>query len=277
LVQALDLADQSEGQTYLSLLQDEGFESFYSVPLIAKGEIKGLLDVFHRSPLLFDQNWLDFLEMIANRASIAIDNTMMLEELNRTNVELALAYDTTLEGWSKALDMRDRETEGHSQRAAKITVKIARKLGISEEEIIHIRRGALLHDIGKMGIPDSILLKPGPLDEEEWRIMRSHTKLAFDLLSPIAYLRPAMDIPVYHHERFDGSGYPQGLKGEEIPLAARIFAVVDVWDALTSDRPYRKAWTQKKALSYIKEQEGILFDPQVVEIFLELIQGELIS
>ncbi|MBP6086855.1 MAG: GAF domain-containing protein [Pelolinea sp.] len=277
LVQALDLADQSEGQTYLSLLQDEGFESFYSVPLIAKGEIKGLLDVFHRSLLLFDQDWLDFLEMIANRASIAIDNTMMLEELNRTNVELALAYDTTLEGWSKALDMRDRETEGHSQRAAKITVKIARKLGISEEEIVHIRRGALLHDIGKMGIPDSILLKPGPLDEEEWRIMSSHTKLAFDLLSPIAYLRPAMDIPVYHHERFDGSGYPQGLKGEEIPLAARIFAVVDVWDALTSDRPYRKAWTQKKALSYIKEQEGILFDPQVVEIFLELIQGELIS
>jgi HD-GYP domain-containing protein (c-di-GMP phosphodiesterase class II) len=142
---------------------------------------------------------------------------------------------------------------------------------------VHIRRGALLHDIGKMGIPDRILLKPGPLDDDEWKIMRTHPHLAHDLLFPITYLRPALDIPLRHHERFNGSGYPDRLTGEQIPLAARIFAIVDVWDALTSDRPYRKAWSPKKVLAYIKDQTGIQFDPQIVEIFFDLIKGELIS
>jgi putative nucleotidyltransferase with HDIG domain len=173
--------------------------------------------------------------------------------------------------------MRDHETEGHTRRVAEITVKIARELGIPEHELIHIRRGALLHDIGKMGIPDKILLKPGSLDEQEWEIMRSHAKRAYDLLHPIEFLRPALEVPLHHHEKFDGTGYPDGLKGSEIPLPARIFAVVDVWDALTSDRPYRKAWTAKKSLNYVKDQSGKHFDPDVVKVFLEQIQEELID
>lgn len=277
LIQALNLDELDGSQVYAAIMQTEGFDTYFSVPLIAKGQVKGVLDVFHRSVLTPDQDWINFLETLAGQAAIAIDNSTLLEDLNRTNVDLTLAYDTTLEGWSKALDMRDRETEGHTRRVAEMTVKIARQLGMPEEELIHIRRGALLHDIGKMGIPDNILLKPGPLDEKEWEIMRSHSSRAYDLLNPIAYLRPALDVPLYHHEKFDGSGYPNGLSGGKIPLAARVFAVVDVWDALTSDRPYRKAWTSKKSLEYIREQSGKHFDPNVVDVFFNLIQGELIN
>jgi HD-GYP domain-containing protein (c-di-GMP phosphodiesterase class II) len=190
---------------------------------------------------------------------------------------LSLAYDTTLEGWSKALDLRDKETEGHTQRVVDMTLRIAQTLGISDEELTHFRRGALLHDIGKMGIPDSILLKPGPLTDEEWEIMKRHPVYAYELLFPITHLRPALDIPYCHHEKWDGSGYPRGLKGEQIPLSARIFAVVDVWDALTSDRPYRNAWTSKKTLEYIREQSGKHFDPQIVDTFMSLIKNELLN
>jgi putative nucleotidyltransferase with HDIG domain len=277
LVQALDESDADEKSGYAEIMQKEGFESYYSVPLIAKGQIKGVLDVFHRTPLNPDQDWFNFLETLAGQAAIAIDNTTLLEDLNHTNIDLTQAYDTTLEGWSRALDMRDHETEGHTRRVAEITVKIAREMGVPEEELVHIRRGALLHDIGKMGIPDNILLKPGPLDEHEWEIMHSHAKRAYDLLHPIEYLRPALEVPLHHHEKFDGTGYPDGLKGSEIPLPARIFAVVDVWDALTSDRPYRKAWTAKKSLNYVKDQSGKHFDPDVVKVFLEQIQEELID
>jgi putative nucleotidyltransferase with HDIG domain len=277
LVQALDEGTTGEKPGYAEIMQKEGFESFYSVPLIAKGQLKGVLDVFHRAPLNPAQDWFNFLETLAGQAAIAIDNTTLLEDLNNTNIDLTQAYDTTLEGWSRALDMRDHETEGHTRRVAEITVKIARELGIPEHELIHIRRGALLHDIGKMGIPDKILLKPGPLDEQEWEIMRSHARRAYDLLYPIEYLRLALEIPLHHHEKFDGTGYPDGLKGNEIPLPARIFAVVDVWDALTSDRPYRKAWTTKKSLDYIKKQSGGHFDPEAVKVFLDLIQDELID
>lgn len=277
LVQALDEGVTGEKPGYAEIMQKEGFESFYSVPLIAKGQIKGVLDVFHRAPLNPDQEWFNFLETLAGQAAIAIDNTTLLEDLNNTNIDLTQAYDTTLEGWSRALDMRDHETEGHTRRVAEITIKIARQMGIPEHELIHIRRGALLHDIGKMGIPDKILLKPGPLDEHEWKIMRSHAKRAYDLLHPIEYLRPALEVPLHHHEKFDGTGYPDKLKGNKIPLPARIFTVVDVWDALTSDRPYRKAWTAKKALDYIRNQSGKHFDPEVVKVFLDLIQEELID
>ena len=218
IIQALDLIDSEDQPGYSEIMEKEGFESFYSVPLIAKGQIKGVLDVFHRSPLNPDQDWFNFLETLAGQAAIAIDNTTLMDDLNRTNIDLTHAYDTTLEGWSRALDMRDQETEGHTQRVAEITVKIAREMGIPEIGLVHIRRGCALHDIGKMGIPDKILLKPGPLDEDEWRIMRTHAKRAYDLLSPIDYLRPALDIPRYHHEKFDGSGYPEGLKGEEFQL-----------------------------------------------------------
>ena len=277
LIQALNLDELDDSLAYANIMREEGFASYFSVPLIAKGQVKGVLDVFNRKTLNPDQDWYNFLETLGGQAAIAIDNTTLLEDLHRTNVELTLAYDTTLEGWSKALDLRDKETEGHTQRVTELTVQIAQQIGVPEEEIIDIRRGALLHDIGKMGIPDKILLKPGPLDEDEWKIMKNHSSLAYDLLYPISYLRPALDVPLYHHEKYDGSGYPNGLKGEQIPIAARIFAIVDVWDALTSDRPYRSAWSVKKALKYIKDQSGSHFDPRVVEIFLNLIQSELIN
>ena len=277
LVQALNLAEADDNLASTNLMQEENFVSYYNVPLIAKGQVKGMLDIFNRTPLNPDQEWYNFLETLSGQAAIAIDNTGLLEDLHRSNVDLTLAYDTTLEGWSKALDLRDKETEGHTQRVVEMTLHIAQVLGIHEEELIHIRRGALLHDIGKMGIPDSILLKPGPLTDDEWEIMRHHPMYSYEMLYPIAYLRPALNIPYCHHERWDGAGYPRRLKGEEIPIAGRIFAVVDVWDALTSDRPYRKAWTAKKALNYIQSQRGKHFDPQIVDIFMMLVKSELIS
>jgi putative nucleotidyltransferase with HDIG domain len=211
---------------------------------------------------------LEFLQTLAGQAAIAIENASLLDDLQRSNLELMLAYDATLEGWSRALDLRDRETEGHTQRVAELALRLARTMGFPAERLEHVRRGALLHDIGKMGIPDGILLKPGPLTEEEWQVMRMHPVYARDLLYPITYLRQAIDIPFCHHEKWDGTGYPRGLKGEEIPLPARIFAVVDVWDALLSDRPYRAAWSKEKALAHLQEQSGKHFDPKVVDVFL---------
>jgi len=186
---------------------------------------------------------------------------------------LQSAYDETIRGWGYALDLRDDETQGHSKRVAELTEQMAIETGISPEEIIHLKRGAILHDIGKIGIPDSILLKNGPLSDEEWKVMKQHPRHGFDMLSRIEYLKPALDIPYCHHEKWDGSGYPRGLKGEEIPLAARIFAIVDVWDALNSDRPYRSKWPSEKIKNYILEQSGIHFDPAIVQPFLELAEN----
>ena len=194
--------------------------------------------------------------------------------LQSAHIDLVQAYEATIEGWSRALDLRDHETEGHTQRVAEMTVKLARAIGIPESEWIHIRRGALLHDIGKMAIPDEILLKPDKLTEAEWVEMRRHPQYAYEMLHPIAYLRPALDIPYYHHEKWNGAGYPQHLKGEAIPLSARLFAVVDVFDALCSDRPYRKACNRSEVLAYFNEQIGEHFDPQIVKIFLELAHNE---
>jgi HD-GYP domain-containing protein (c-di-GMP phosphodiesterase class II) len=194
----------------------------------------------------------------------------LLRVNTRLYADLSRAYDSTIEGWSRALDLRDKETEGHTQRVTQMTLKLARAMGLSSDELVHIRRGVLLHDIGKMGVPDHILLKPGKLTDEEWQIMQRHPVYAYELLSPIAYLRPALDIPYCHHEKWDGSGYPRGLRGEQIPFAARLFAIVDVVDALRSDRPYRKGWPEKQVLAYIREQSGVHFDPQVVAAFLEL-------
>lgn len=207
---------------------------------------------------------------ISERKQTETQIQMLLESLQFSNNELVLAYEITLEGWSRALDLRDKETEGHTQRVTDMSVRLARAMGLSEEELIHIRRGALLHDIGKMGIPDSILLKPGPLTEEEWVIMRKHPGYAYDLLAPITFLHPALAIPYCHHEKWDGSGYPRGLKGTEIPQAARIFAVVDVWDALCSDRPYRPRWPEGRVYEHIRALAGSHFDPQVVDAFLAL-------
>ncbi len=265
-----DLLANAGDLTRAPLLTTEGFVAYYGLPLVTKGQVKGVLEIFHRSTLTPDAEWLDFLEALAGQAAIAIDNTLLFEGLQRSNAELALAYDTTLEGWSRALELRDQETEGHTQRVTETTLRLAQAMGVNEDDLVHIRRGALLHDIGKMGIPDGILLKPGPLTEAEWEIMRKHPVYANDMLTPILFLRRALDVPHCHHEKWDGTGYPRGLKGEQIPLSARIFAVVDVWDALRSDRPYRAAWPDEKVREHLRSLSGAHFDPQVVQAFLNL-------
>ncbi|MGE5223930.1 MAG: HD domain-containing phosphohydrolase [Omnitrophica WOR_2 bacterium] len=253
------------------LLVKEGFIVYYAVPLIAKGQVKGVLEIFHRSPLNPSQEWLDFMETLGGQAAIAIDNASLFNDLQRSNIELTLAYDATIEGWSRALDLRDKETEGHTQRVTEMTLRLAELIGVNRSSIVHLRWGALLHDIGKMGIPDSILLKPGPLTDEEREIMYRHPVYAYEMLHPIPYLHQAIDIPYYHHEKWDGSGYPARMHEDQIPLAARIFSVVDVWDALRSNRPYRPAWANDKAIAYIREQSGKHFDPLIVEAFLDMI------
>jgi HD-GYP domain-containing protein (c-di-GMP phosphodiesterase class II) len=264
----------SENPEFGNLWIEEGFNCYWCVPLIVKGEVKGVLEVYRRTAFTPNAEWLDFLEALAGQAAITINSTQLFENLQQSNLELSLAYDATIEGWSRAMDLRDHETEGHTQRVAVMSTRLAKALGLSEEEIVTIRRGALLHDIGKMGIPDGILLKPGVLTDEEWLIMRKHPAYAYKMLSPIPYLRSSLDIPYSHHEKWDGSGYPQKLFGQEIPLAARIFAIVDVWDALSSDRPYRPAWSHERTLEYIREQTGKHFDPHIVAAFMEMMQTQ---
>ncbi len=265
-----DLTQYIDGFASSKHIVHEGFVSYFAVPLIAKGQVKGVMELFHRSSKNEGSNWLEFLEAIADQGAIAVDNATLFDELQMSNAELVLAYDTTIEGWSRALDLRDKETEGHTQRVSEMTVHIAREMGIREDAMIHFRRGALLHDIGKMGIPDSILLKPGPLTDDEWVIMRHHPEYAYNMLYPIEYLRPSIDIPYGHHEKWDGTGYPKGLKGRDIPLSARIFAIVDVWDALRSDRPYRAAWPKEKVMEHIRSLSGTHFDPDVVDVFVKI-------
>jgi PAS domain S-box-containing protein/putative nucleotidyltransferase with HDIG domain len=277
LVQIPNLKAEPDNLFLTTFLMDEDFVCYYGVPLIFKGQIKGVLEVLHRAALEPDAEWFNFLFTLAGQAAIAIENSTLFESLQRSNSELTIAYDATIEGWSRALDLRDKETEGHTQRVTNITIKLARTFGLSEAELVQVRWGALLHDIGKMGVPDGILLKPGPLTDEEWVAMKKHPTFAHEMLAPIRYLRLALDIPYCHHEKWDGTGYPRGLKGEQIPLVARIFAVVDVWDALTSDRPYRAAWLEEKVLDHIRSLSGIHFDPQVVKICLEsdLLKGSI--
>ena len=198
----------------------------------------------------------------------------LVYDLRQANQELSAAYDSALQGWSSALELRDHDTEKHTTRVTEHLVSLARYMGVPEDEIVNYRRGALLHDVGKMAVPDSILRKAGPLSDQEWEIMRQHPIYAYEVLSQIEYFKPALDIPLYHHEKWDGSGYPHGLKEEQIPIAARIFSIVDVYDALTSDRPYRTAWSKEKALRYIHEQSGQYFDPEIVQAFLKMVENE---
>jgi HD-GYP domain-containing protein (c-di-GMP phosphodiesterase class II) len=269
-----DLTKAGESFLRTELLEEEGFVFYCAVPLLAKGRIEGVLEIFNRSPLSPSYEWRDFLEALAGQAAIAIDNVSLFRELQQSSYELAMAYDATIAGWSHALDLRDRDTEGHTQRVTEDSLKLARRMNVQEEELTHMKRGALLHDIGKMGVPDKILHKPGPLTEVEWEVMRQHPQYAYDMLTPISYLRRALDIPYAHHEWWDGTGYPRGLSGERIPVAARIFAVVDVWDALTSTRPYRAAWSEQEALDYIQAGSGSHFDPRVVTAFLEAMRAK---
>ena len=272
IIQLDDLSSNELDGELRHIFELENFQAYTAVPLIAKGKIVGVLEVFHRIPHQPDANWLDFLETLAGQTAIAIDNINLFKELQQSNRNLIVGYDATIEGWAKALEYRDMETEGHSRRVVELTMQIGRAMGIKPTELVHMRRGAFLHDIGKMGIPDQILNKPGPLKEDEWEIMRQHPSIAIEMLRGINFLRAALDIPYCHHEKWDGSGYPRGLKGDQIPLSARIFAIIDVWDALLSDRTYRKAWSEEKVLAYLQEQSGKHFDPQVVDIFLDFIR-----
>jgi PAS domain S-box-containing protein len=247
-------------------------QSVLAVPLFdPNGRCFGMISAQCYSSNAYTPEDERLLVTLGNQISEAIRNARLVSDLQRSNSELSQAYDATIEGWSLAMDLRDKETEGHTRRVTELTVSMARSMGLPEEDIIHIRRGGLLHDIGKIGVPDQILYKSEGLSEAEWEIMRMHPVFAHEMLSSIAYLEPALDIPYCHHEKWDGTGYPRGLKGEQIPLAARIFAIADVWDAVTSDRPYRAAWTKEKSLQYIREQSGKYFDPAVAEVFLDLI------
>jgi response regulator RpfG family c-di-GMP phosphodiesterase len=248
-----------------------GFRWYHVVALHVRDKLLGVLEMFSRNALPSGPDWIDFADTLADQAVVAIESAGLQQRLVRANVDLVAAYDATLAGWSRALDLRDRETEGHSRRVTEASIDLAGRFGLHGDDLRHLRRGALLHDIGKMGVPDAILQKPGPLDADEWRMMRLHPTFARDLLAPIAFLRRAVEIPYAHHERWDGSGYPDGLVGDEIPLGARIFAIVDVFDALTSDRPYRRAWPHARALAYVTEQAGRHFDPMVVEEFVRSI------
>jgi len=273
ILHVTDLQNAPEAKNEM-LIRREGFVTYIGIPLIVKGQIKGVFEVFHRTPLSPTLDWMEFLHTLAGQAAIAIDSSQLFENLQRSNQELMQAYDTTLEGWARALELRDRETEGHTRRVTELTLHLARFMGISDSEMVNIHRGVLLHDIGKMGVPDHILRKTGKLDDHEWTEMRQHPIYAYNLLSPISYLRSALDIPYCHHEHWDGGGYPRGLKGEQIPLSARIFSVIDIWDALLSDRPYRKAWPREKVEEYLKDVAGTILDPRIVDVFFRMLDRE---
>ena len=250
---------------------EHNLRSILCVPLKLKEQIIGVIYVDSRVfSGLFQESDLKILLAFADQAAVAIDNARLFENMKKAHEELEAAYDETIKGWALALELRDKETEGHTQRVTTLTQILAKKLGVSDEELVYIKYGSLLHDIGKMAIPDNILRKPGGFDLKERKYMELHPLFAKDMLDPIEFLHPATDIPYYHHEKWDGSGYPHNLKGEEIPFAARIFAVVDVWDALTSDRPYRKPADPEKVRRIIREDAGSHFDPRVVEAFLEI-------
>ncbi len=238
--------------------------SLLGVPMRTQERVTGVLEALNKKNKGFSQDDLDILLVIASQAAVAIQNAKLVMDLQN-------AYTSTLEGWANALDLRDRETHGHAIRVVEMTLDLATEMGINEDQLLTYRQGALLHDIGKMGVPDYILLKPGPLTEIEWDIMRQHPTFAYKLLSPITYLHPALDIPYCHHEKWDGTGYPRGLQSENIPLAARIFSVVDVWDALRSERPYREPWSIEKVRTHILSQAGKAFDPVVVEAFIRMV------
>ena len=261
---------QPESTRLPSFLQ-EGFNAYHAVPLIAKGQVTGVLEVYRRAAMRPTEEWLEFLTTLAGQAAIAIDSASLFRDLQRANAELTLAYDAAIEGWAQALELSGRENADHVQRVVKMTTELAHSMGVSENELVHVRRGALLHDIGKMGIPESILNKVEPLTDQEWAVIRKHPQFSVQLLSTLIYQAATLDIPRHHHEKWDGSGYPEGIKEEQIPLAARIFAVVDVYDALTTPRPYRPAYSHEEALAYIREQTGRHFDPAVVAAFLRKI------
>jgi PAS domain S-box-containing protein len=268
-----DFSKIKMNESLKKLVEAEEFIFYCGIPMVVKGELKGVLEIFQRHISADPSEWFTYIETLANRAAIAIDNAHLFSNLQHANLQMQNTYDTTLEGWVYLLSQRDDETEEHTRRVVVLTELLAKKIGVKNHELVHILRGALLHDIGKIVVPDRILFKPGPLDDAEWKIMRQHPAAAYQSLVRIDYLKQAIDIPYCHHERWDGTGYPRGLKGKQIPLAARIFAIIDVWDALSHDRPYRKAWEKEKILAYMQTQSGRHFDPDILPVFMDMIQN----
>ena len=271
MVQISDLAQESSRFARTVLAGSEGFISYLGVPLLANGQVKGVVEIFNRAPIKFAPEELDFLNGILTRLAVAAEDTWFIRDIQQQHDQLAQAYDQTLMAWAQLLEVRGHEPPGHTHRVTDMTIRLANQMKLKDDVSTGLRRGALLHDIGKIGIPDAILFSLNPLSQEEWAIIRQHPQIAYDLLAPIAHLQDALDIPYCHHERWDGSGYPRGLRGEQIPLAARIFAVVDTWDALTSDRPYRPAWDASRTSAYIRSLAGSAFDFNVVETFIRML------
>jgi PAS domain S-box-containing protein/putative nucleotidyltransferase with HDIG domain len=255
-------------------LDEDGFTDYLGIPLISKGSVKGVLEIFNRGKLPHDEQWMTLLDSMASQAGIAIDNATLFNEAQKASIDLRQAYDATIKGWAQALELRDGDTEGHSERVAEQAVQLAQLVGLTDAEIVDLRRGALLHDIGKMGIPDTILLKPSKLTEEEWDVMKKHPSFGKEMLESVDFLKNSLNIPWCHHEKWDGSGYPRGLKGEEIPLMARVFSVIDGWDALRSNRPYRKALSDEEALKIIEANAGKSYDPEIVAKFKMMLMQE---
>jgi HD-GYP domain-containing protein (c-di-GMP phosphodiesterase class II) len=255
-----------------TMLREEGFLSYGATPLIAHGRVRGALEVFRRSAAVSNNTWNELLESLALEAAIAVDCAESFQSLQRTRSELAMLCDSMLEGFSRAVDLRAREAEGHSVRVSELSMRTAQRMGVSEEQMPALRRGALLHDIGKIGVPDSILWKTEALNDDEWQLMRQHPKYAEQVLAPIEFLKSALDIPKFHHEHWDGGGYPYGLEGDDIPLSARVFAVVDVWDSLQSRRPFREPWSASTAAEYLTGSAGRQFDPDVVRTFMQILR-----
>jgi HD-GYP domain-containing protein (c-di-GMP phosphodiesterase class II) len=269
-VKLADLTDQGVSGSRPYHIGNDKFTSYHGLPLSAKGRVQGVLEIFQRGQLPADADSLEYIDSLATQAAIAIDSATMFSDLQRSNVDLNLAYDATIEGWSRVLEARGVESQGHTRRVADQTILLAKAAGFGRIDLVHARRGALLHDIGMLAVPEAVLLKPGPLSEAERLVMHQHPQHGFEFLAPINYLRPSLDIPYCHHEKWDGSGYPRGLRGDHIPTAARVFALVDTWDALLSDRPFRPAWPAERARAFIQAQSGIDFDPRLTAMFMQI-------
>ncbi len=251
---------------------EKEFNAYYAFQLSAKGNVKGVLEVYLNAGKETEERWVPFLATLSNQLATMIQNAQEFESLQQKVVELTLAYDITISRMANAIDQRDNTISLYTQAVAEMTEKLARTMGANEDDLVHIRRGALLHYISKLSLPERILHKPGPLNEKEWEVVRQHPQIAYAMFSDIKLLKPALVIPFYRHEKWDGTGYPQGLKGDEIPLAARQFAVVDVYYALLTERPYRPPWDEIDVLEYIRSLSGTHFDPEVVDAFLEMVK-----